>query len=132
MAKYKEFFVDLMMTEELSLPVPSDGDNVESFKDGLTMFLSFTAFGLLPIGGYVCASAMSPGLTQQSLFVVAYVLIVINLFSLGAFKAKFHDRLYLRSGLETLVLGGACAAIAFYIGRGIAEYAAVVELFQVV
>ena len=121
-----------MMTEELSLPVPSDGDNLESFKDGLTMFLAFTAFGMLPIVGFVCAAALSPGLTQHDLFVVACAITGINLFGLGAFKAKFHDRLYLRSGLETLVLGGACAAIAFYIGRGIAEYAAVVELFQVV
>ena len=37
MAKYKDFFVDIMMTEELSLPVPTDGDTVESLKDGFTM-----------------------------------------------------------------------------------------------
>ena len=35
-AKYKDFFVDLMMTEELSLPVPGDSDNTESLKDGIT------------------------------------------------------------------------------------------------
>lgn len=37
MAKYKEFFVDIMMTEELALPVPSEGDSLESLKDGATM-----------------------------------------------------------------------------------------------
>ena len=36
----------------------------------------------------------------------------VCLFALGASKAQFHDKQYLRSGLETLLLGGACAAVA--------------------
>ena len=72
MAKYKDFFVDLMMTEELSLPVPGDSDNLESLKDGCTMFVAFAAFGMLPIIGFVAAGALvsvlllSLGLTPMS------------------------------------------------------------------
>ena len=40
MAKYKDFFVDLMMTEELALPVPSETGTEDALKDGVAMFLS--------------------------------------------------------------------------------------------
>ena len=64
MAKYKDFFVDLMMTEELSLPVPGNegDDTMDALKDSVTMFCSFAAFGMLPIIGFVCAGALVPSL----------------------------------------------------------------------
>lgn len=47
MAKYKTFFLNIMMTEELALPVPHDEDQSESLKDGLAMFVSFTTCGMV-------------------------------------------------------------------------------------
>jgi len=129
MAKYKDFFVDIMMTEELSLPVPSDGDSMESFKDGLTMFISFACFGLLPILGFVVASLVFPGIDTAGMFTVACSITAASLFGLGAFKAKFHDKRYVYSGCETVVLGGVCAAVAFYVGRAVASFAGIEELF---
>ena len=55
MSKYKEFFVNIMMTEELALPVPDPEDEVNSRKEGVVMFLAFAAFGMLPIVGFVAA-----------------------------------------------------------------------------
>ena len=129
MAKYKDFFVDLMMTEELSLPVPGDDDMLDSLKDGFTMFVSFTIFGMLPIIGFVVAGALVPGLEHVQLFYVACGITALNLVALGAFKARFHDKQYLRSGLETLALGGACAAVAYYVGQAVAGFAGVAALF---
>ena len=48
MAKYKDFFVDIMMTEELALPVPTGEDTMESLKEGGVMFASFIICGLVP------------------------------------------------------------------------------------
>ena len=93
------------------------------------MFISFAAFGMLPIIGFVCAGALVPGLSPTQLFYIACVITAINLFGLGAFKARFHDKQYVRSGLETLLLGSACAAVAFYIGRWVAQFAGETELF---
>ena len=129
MAKYKDFFVDLMMTEELALPVPGEDDNNDALKDGLVMFLAFTAFGMLPIVGFVAAGAFFPGLESDQLFSVACIITGINLLGLGAFKARFNDKQYIRSGMETLVLGGVCAAVAFFVGRAVSQYAGVHELF---
>eukprot|EP00978_Attheya_sp_CCMP212_P040752 scaffold225773_cov24-Attheya_sp.AAC.1 len=35
MAKYQDFFVDMMMTEELGLQVPDDDHVQESFREGV-------------------------------------------------------------------------------------------------
>lgn len=57
--------MDLMMTEELSLPVPSETGSMDALKDGLTMFLAFTAFGMLPIVGFVVAGFLYPGMSTE-------------------------------------------------------------------
>ena len=64
----------------------------------------------------------------SSLFLLASVLTGCSLFSLGAFKAKFHDKQYFYSGFETLALGGACAAVAYYVGHAVAQYAGLEQM----
>lgn len=36
---------------------------------------------------------------------------------------------YLRSGIETLLLGGVCAAVAYFVGQAVSSWAGVHELF---
>ena len=112
-----------MMTEELSLPVPEEDDNLNSLKDGFVMFCSFAFFGMLPILGFVVVPALVPGLSDHDLFLVACAITALTLFGLGAFKAQFNDKFYLRAGLETLILGGVCATVSFIVGRCVASYA---------
>ena len=50
MARYPEFFVDVMMVEELGL-TPEDAP----YRSGLFTFLSFLSFGLIPLLGYLAA-----------------------------------------------------------------------------
>merc|ERR1712146_863337 len=123
MAKYKTFFLNIMMTDELCLPVPEEDDNINSLKDGFVMFCSFAFFGMLPILGFAIVPMLDPNLTEHDLFVVACVITGLALFCLGAFKARFNEKFYFRSGLETVVLGGVCAMVAFVVGRLVANFA---------
>ena len=129
MAKYKEFFVDIMMTEELSLPVPSDGDPAESFKEAFVMFISFSFFGMLPIFSFFVAEQIVPGLSQASLFAVSCCITVVSLFGLGAHKAQFHDKRYIRSGMQTVLLGSICAFTSYFLGRIVSQFASDSVLF---
>jgi VIT1/CCC1 family predicted Fe2+/Mn2+ transporter len=145
MAKYTEFFVDVMMSEELSLRVPQEDHKIESMKEGVVMFLSFATFGSLPILGYVLIPALYPSLGENVLFVAACVVTGMVLFGLGCLKSMFRCVLFfliqshmllslqiascysrrwrasashwLVCGLETLLLGGVCATVAFTVGQ---------------
>jgi len=117
MAKYKDFFVDVMMLQELELQVPEEDHVKESVKEGIVMFCSFATFGALPLLGYVVIPAAFPNLGEQILFTSACVVTGIVLFLMGSVKSFFSAQNWFRAGIETLFLGGACAAIAFFVGQ---------------
>lgn len=128
MAKYKDFFLAVMMMFELQLPVPSEDDDADSLKQGLIMFVSFASFGMLPIMGYTLVPLFVQGLDQEQLFIVATITTITALFVLGAFKARYGDRRWLRAGIETAVLGGVCAAVAYLVGAWMSSFAASTQL----
>lgn len=117
MAKYKDFFVDIMMTQELELQVPPEDHVKESLQEGLIMFLSFAAFGALPLLGYVIIPAMNPNLESSELFLAACIVTGIVLFLMGLLKSKFCAKNWVYCGVETLLLGGACATVAYTLGQ---------------
>jgi hypothetical protein len=53
MAKYKDFFVDIMMAHELQLQVPEADHVQESFREGVVMFCSFAFFGAVSTIQYI-------------------------------------------------------------------------------
>lgn len=117
MSKYKEFFVDVMMAEELALQIPEENHVTESMKEGVVMFFSFASFGSLPLLGYVIIPAMFPELGPDILFASSCVVTGLVLFLLGSVKSFFSASGWLVSGLETLFLGGCCATLAYTIGQ---------------
>lgn len=116
MAKYKDFFVDVMMSEELALQVPEEDHKVESMKDGVVMFCAFASFGSLPLLGYVVIPALFPTLGEDVLFTAACVVTGLVLFGMGCVKSIFSASNWFICGLETLLLGGACATVAYTVG----------------
>jgi len=116
LSKYHDFFVDLMMSQELELQVPAEDHVKESMREGVVMFLSFATFGAMPLLGYVIIPASFPELGDETLFTAACVVTGFVLFFLGSVKSKFANMNWFMSGLETLLLGGVCATVAFVIG----------------
>jgi len=123
MAKYKDFFVDVMMTQELQLQVPDVNHVKESFREGVVMFCSFAFFGALPLLGYVFFPLAFPQMSETELFLCACCVTGCVLFLLGSIKSAFSSSHWLISGMETLFLGGACASVAFTIGQLMEQYA---------
>jgi VIT1/CCC1 family predicted Fe2+/Mn2+ transporter len=117
MAKYKDFFVNHMMNMELQLQVPSDDHVQESMHEGLVMFCSFAFFGALPLLGYVLIPTIFPNANEVTLFTSACCITGIVLFLMGSVKSFFSKQHWFRAGLETLILGGTCATVAYSIGQ---------------
>ena len=117
MAKYPEFFVDVMMAEELQLQVPEENHMWESFKEGCIMFSSFATFGAMPLLGYVIIPLCYPEMSQEWMFNSACIVTGVVLFIMGCVKSMFSASNWFLSGMETLLLGGCCATVAYTIGQ---------------
>lgn len=110
LTKNKKAWIDIMMVEELGL-IEEDESPV---KNALVTFVSFAFFGFIPVIAYIIAVKLSFAANNAFLFDCS--LTGITLIILGAVKAKVTGKNWLKSGIETLVVGGLAAGIAYLVG----------------
>jgi vacuolar iron transporter family protein len=103
----RRLWVDTMLAEELGLEV--EGPN--PLRAAVATFAAFLAVGIIPLVPFVV-----PGLPTSTRFVASAAATGVAFFGVGAVKGLVLGRSALRSGLETLLTGGAAAAIAFVVG----------------
>ncbi|MCT4580024.1 MAG: VIT1/CCC1 transporter family protein [Flavobacteriales bacterium] len=105
----KKRWVDVMMKEELELIE----DKKSPFKIGLVTFLSFFVLGLIPLLIYVI-DYISP--LEINLLFVSSLLTLLMFFFIGYFKGLINQVNKYRSALETFLMGGVAAFVAYYVG----------------
>jgi len=113
MAKYENFFVGLMVAEELGLQLPEDDDAI-LITDAIVMFISFAVFGSIPILIH-CLGSLNI-LTDETLFVISMSLSMSIMFILGSVKSSFSSANWIYSGFESLIIGILCAVVSYLIG----------------
>jgi VIT1/CCC1 family predicted Fe2+/Mn2+ transporter len=104
-----ERWVDIMMQEELGLP----RHLASPLQAGLWTFAAFLAIGVLPLLPYVYAEAVG---SLSATFLWSSLVTAVAFFAVGAVKGRFVLQSWWRSGLETLVIGGIAAALAYAAG----------------
>lgn len=112
MSKYKEFFINVMMAEELELQVPDPDEN--PWIDGAVTFGSFVVFGTVPLLAF--AIFYSVPISMEIQFLIACILTGMSLFGLGVVKSKFTKKPWWYAGLEVFTLGSLVAAFAYVVG----------------
>ena len=101
-------WVDFMMRFELGLERPDPKRAVHSAG---TIAASYIAGGLIPLSPYMILHSAGSGLITS---------VVVTLIALGIFgyvKGRFTGTRPLRSGVQTIVIGGLAAAAAFILAR---------------
>eukprot|EP00048_Salpingoeca_helianthica_P015335 m.226237 g.226237 ORF g.226237 m.226237 type:complete len:288 (-) comp16900_c0_seq1:84-947(-) len=111
MGNHKEFFIDHMMVQELGI-LPEDDDGNGALKGAGVMFVSFIAFGIIPLFAYMVLNPFT-WTNFNPTFLVACILTGVALFVLGAVKSKFESMRWWVSGIQVL-FNGAIAAVAAY------------------
>lgn len=114
LAKYKEAFIDIMMVEELNL-MPVDDDD-SPLTGGVVTFVSFMAFGVIPLLPYLLNLIPGVGLSADMTLNASCVLTVITLFLLGAVKANFVGQQWWKSGASMMINGSIAAFFGWVIG----------------
>ena len=99
-----EGWVRFMMREELGLEEP---DPKRAPRSAFTIGLSYIAGGLLPLAPY----ALGLSLTMAFLWSIGVTLLALLAF--GAVKARFTGVPMLRGALQTVVVGGVAAGVAY-------------------
>jgi vacuolar iron transporter family protein len=100
-------WVDTMLAEEYGLPRVLRSP----VKAGFSTFLAFLLCGAVPLAPFL--------LGMEVAFVPSVVLTGVVFFGIGSFKSRWSLASWWRSGLETLAIGMAAAAIAFAVGLGL-------------
>jgi VIT1/CCC1 family predicted Fe2+/Mn2+ transporter len=118
MAQYENFFVGLMVAEELGLQLPEEND-AELMTDAFVMFLSFFLFGVIPVVFYFLSNALI--LSEDDLFVLSSLISLIVLTILGMVKSTFSSSSVVYSGCEALLLGITASSVAFVAGNLLAR-----------
>lgn len=106
----KERWIDVMLTEEhgFSSRTPSP------LKAALSTFLAFVAFGSIPLIAFFYQFLFNEG--DFNAFFVSCVMTGFAFFMVGALKSRYIEQRWWVAGLETLIMGGIAAAMAYMIG----------------
>ncbi len=105
----RDRWVDVMMKEELEM----SEENKSPLAMGGVTFLSFLIFGFIPLLVYVLDYSFD---LTANLFLISSVLTGLVFGLIGSLKAIVNQTKIGRSILETLFLGGAAAALAYFVG----------------
>ena len=113
----QDVWIDTMMKDEFGI----FEDHTSPLKSAIVTFISFNLIGFIPLLAYVL-SYFSDSFKSNT-FTLSIVLTSIAFFIVGTVKGRVVGRRWLFSGFETLLIGGAAAVIAYYVGyllRGLA------------
>jgi VIT1/CCC1 family predicted Fe2+/Mn2+ transporter len=103
----ERLWVDTMITEELGLEVEGPDPRNAALATGA----AFLVVGILPLIPFLI-----PNLNADTRFLASAVAAGIAFFAVGASKGIVLNRPVLRAGVETLLMGGGAALLAYLVG----------------
>lgn len=107
----RERWIETMLVDEYGL----SARGVNAKRAAAVTFIAFVVVGFLPLIAYV-ANLIHGGDLFASPFLVSSILTGLAFFMVGAVKSRVVEVSWWRGGLETLLIGGCAAGLAFGIG----------------
>ena len=105
----KDRWVDVMMKDELEMQKPLKSP----FKIGTMTFVAFVSVGIVPLTIYIYDYLSALPL---NLFLISSILTSIAFLFIGFVKTYITKTSRFKGMLETFVLGGLAAAVAYFVG----------------
>jgi len=108
MSQKREQWLDFMMRFELGLEAP---DPKRARISAITIGVSYIVGGFIPLSPYIAIPNLSMAL------IISIIVTLIALLVFGYIKGRFTGTRPLRSGIQTMLVGGLAAGAAFLLAR---------------
>lgn len=113
----QDVWIDTMMKDEFGI----FEDQTSPLKSAAVTFISFNLIGFIPLFAYVLSYFSA--FFRTNTFTLSIILTSVAFFIVGSVKGRIVEMRWPISGLETLLMGGVAAIIAYVVGyllRGLA------------
>jgi len=110
----RKIWIDTMMKEELGLIE----DEKNPLDSSVSTFVGFNIVGLIPLIPFMVLMIIGIELNSEA-FVYSIVSVAVAFFLVGMIKGKIVKKSMLRSGINTLIIGGVAAVVAYFVGYGL-------------
>ncbi len=110
----RKVWIDTMMKEELGLIE----DEKNPMDSSVSTFVGFNLIGLIPLIPFMVFMAIGIELNSVA-FVYSIVSVLAAFFLVGMIKGKIVKKSMMRSGINTLIIGGIAAVVAYMVGYGL-------------
>jgi vacuolar iron transporter family protein len=101
-------YVDFMMRFELGLDEPAPG---RALRSAITIAFSYVVGGAVPLAPYLLSHVMGDALR------ISIIITLIALLIFGGLKGRLLGSPVIRSGIQTMLIGGLAAGAAFVLAR---------------
>lgn len=106
----KNLWVETMLQEELGMSLK----NSSPVRAGFSTFIAFLIVGIIPLSAFFI-QLLFPRFVFDP-FLWSAIGTGIGFFVIGAFKSRFVHKKWIVTGLETFLIGGCAASLAYFIG----------------
>ncbi|NND85904.1 MAG: hypothetical protein HKM23_00955 [Nitrosopumilus sp.] len=110
----KKVWVDTMMKEELGLIE----DSKNPVHSSISTFVGFNLIGIIPLIPFMIFVLIGTELNSEA-FLYSVISVMSAFFIVGMIKGKIVKKCLLNSGVNTLIVGGGAAIVAYVVGYGL-------------
>ena len=107
----RKVWIDTMMREELGLIE----DERRPLNTAFSTFVGFNLIGLIPLLPFVIIFVFDTEINEDA-FWYSVIFTEIAFFLVGMIKGKIIQKPLIRSGLNTMIIGGIAASVAYFVG----------------
>ena len=110
----RKVWIDTMMKEELGLIE----DEKNPLDSSASTFVGFNLVGLIPLIPFMVFMIIGIEMNSEA-FVYSIISVCAAFFLVGMIKGKIVKRSMIRAGINTLIIGGVAALVAYFVGYGL-------------
>lgn len=109
----RKVWLDTMMKEELGLIE----DKKQPLDAAITTFTAFNLVGLIPLIPFILLHLSGFAISTEYAFIYSVIFTGISFFLIGIVRGKIVNKSLLRTGINTLAVGGIAAFVAYVVGH---------------